>query len=331
MIKFVGSNYQYSGEVLTQPEIIFVEDHHYNEVTKSFPIKQLLENSQCDPHQHILVFDHVLQHDDELKEYCQIHLPLFLAQSCRQFLEKKIVPDWTDKTCTFNFMINKIRQHRSFLLMLLEHFELTDYRYTLCWKNNNVNRSRMIDETDNVLYQAIINKARLDIPNQQYLFGTENLLEQGLQYGNITNAEVYQTFLQKAVFEPTCISLITEPAFYERETIITEKTLMSVFAGTVPIWIGGWRIADWMRSRGFDVFDDIVDHSYQELSDPYDRCYAAIEKNIDLLRDTKTIMNFVNQNSTRFKNNLALVNNNIFQLECREIVKQNPNLGMNLF
>ena len=120
MLKFVGSNYKYSGEILTQPEIIFIADHHYNEETRSFPIKQLLENSTCNSAHHILVFDHVLQHDDELKGYNQIHLPLFLSRSCQEFIEQKIEPIWNNKTCTFNFMINKIRLHRAFMLMLLE-------------------------------------------------------------------------------------------------------------------------------------------------------------------------------------------------------------------
>jgi hypothetical protein len=175
MIKFVGSSYQYRGEILDAPEIIFVEDHHYHEESRSFPVKKLLENSACDPTQHILVFDHILQHDDELKEYCQIHLPLFLARSCEQFLQKNIQPDWNNKTRTFNFMINKIRLHRTFLLMLIDHFKLIDYEYTLCWKNNNVNRKLMADDTDNLLYQEIINASKLDIANRQYLFGTERL------------------------------------------------------------------------------------------------------------------------------------------------------------
>ena len=106
MIKFVGSSYQYTGEILTNPEIIFIEDHHYNETTKSFPVQQLLENSTCDPKDHTLVFDHVLQHDDVLNDYRKILLPLFLSRSAEQFDRKNIQSNWTNKTCTFNFMIN---------------------------------------------------------------------------------------------------------------------------------------------------------------------------------------------------------------------------------
>ena len=326
MIEFVGSSYLYQGKILSDPEIIFIKDHHYNEESRSFPVQKLLENSTCDPQAHTLVFDHVLRHDDVLSDYRCVFLPLLLARYTDQFIQQDIIPNWTNKTQTFNFMINKTRIHRNFLLMLLEHFELTNYEYTLCWKHNTVNRSRMLAEAPQ--YQNIIKQAKLTIPNRQYLFGTERLLDQGLQYGSITNPEVYQTFLQQAVFEPTCYSLITEPAFYERETIITEKTIMAIYGGTMPIWVGGWRIADWMRDQGFDVFDDLIDHSYQDSADPYDRCYQAIYKNYELLNDFETSKKVIEYSQDRLQHNLDLLKQNKFQTECQAKINA---LGVKLF
>ena len=323
MIEFVGHQYQYAGERLTESDTIFVVDHHYNEELHEFPVKKLLENS-TDPHAHTIVFDHVLQHDDELKEYNLICLPILMANYTNQFIRQRIVTDWSHKHRTFNFMINKIRFHRTFLLMLLEMFNLRDCEYTLCWKHTDVNQNAMLRETENIAYQKIILSTDITTEPRQYLFGTERLLDQGLQYGSITNPEVYERFLQKKVFEPTCISLITEPAFFERETIITEKTIMAVYGGTIPVWVGGWRIADYMRDQGFDVFDDIVDHSYQDLTDPWDRCYYAIERNVNLLRDFDTVQKFVYNNKHRLQANLELLESNTFVNNIQQIVKQQP-------
>jgi hypothetical protein len=298
-------------------------DHHYNEELHEFPVKKLLENS-VDPYAHTVIFDHVLQHDDELKEYNLICLPILMANYTNQFIQQRIVTDWSHKYRTFNFMINKIRFHRTFLLMLLQMFDLRDCEYTLCWKHTDVNQNAMIRETDNIAYQKIILSTDITTAPRQYLFGTERLLDQGLQYGSITNPEVYERFLQEKVFEPTCISLITEPAFFERETIITEKTIMAIYGGTIPIWVGGWRIADYMRDQGFDVFDDIVDHSYQDLTDPWDRCYYAIERNVNLLRDFDTVQKFVYNNKHRLQANLELLESNTFINNIQQIVKQQP-------
>ena len=323
MIEFVGYQYRYAGEQLTEPETIFVVDHHYNEELHEFPVKKLLENS-VNPHAHTIVFDHVLQHDDVLKDYNLVCLPILMANYTNQFIQQQIIPDWTHKNRTFNFMINKIRFHRTFMLMLLEMFDLRDCEYTLCWKHTDVNQNAMIRETDNIAYQKIILSTDITTEPRQYLFGTERLLDQGLQYGSITNPEVYERFLQKKVFEPTCISLITEPAFFERETILTEKTIMAIYGGTIPVWVGGWRIADYMRDQGFDVFDDIVDHSYQDMSDPWDRCYYAVERNVNLLKDFDTVQKFVYNNKHRLQANLELLESNTFVNNIQQIVKQQP-------
>ena len=324
MIEFVGHSYEYHGERLVSPETIFIVDHHYNELTHCFPVKELLENSVCDPKSHTVVFDHVLQHDDVLEDYNLVCLPVLMADYTNKFVNQHIVHDWNNKTTTFNFMINKIRYHRTFLLMLLEMFDLRDCEYTLCWKHTDINRNAMIQETDNIAYQKIILSTNINTKPRQYLFGTERLLDQGLQYGSITNPEVYQGFLQKQVFEPSCISLVTEPAFFERETIITEKTIMAIYGGTVPIWVGGWRIADYLRDLGFDVFDDIVDHSYQNLADPWDRCYYAVERNLNLLKDFDTVQKFVYNNKHRLQANLDLLKTNTFVNNCIQKLNKLP-------
>jgi len=72
------------------------------------------------------------------------------------------------------------------------------------------------------------------------------------------------------------------------------------------------------------VFDDIVDHSYQDLQDPWDRCYYAIERNVNLLRDFDTIQKFVYNNKHRLQANLELLETNIFISKIKEMVNHQP-------
>ena len=318
MISFVGSTYQYAGEKPTGPVLIYIQDHHYNEDLQCFPVEQLLENSDFD---HTIVFDTVVQHDDVLKDYKLVCLPIWISVACNEFNQQGITIDWRDRPCTFNFMINKPRLHREFLLLLIKHFNLDNYTYTLCWKRPEVNQNNLGRVTDNPIYREIINTTTMDIPTQQFLLGQENLLDRGLQYRHITNSENYQQFLQKNVFEPSCISIITEPVFYEQETIISEKTIMAIYGGTIPIWVGGWRIPDYMRSLGFDIFDDVVDHSYQAFSDPLDRCYQAVRLNLHLLKDHRRVQDIVAQSQARLQYNLDLLRQNCFR---QKIIEQLP-------
>jgi len=268
MIEIHGPFYKYTQEVLTHPEHIWVRDHHYNNDDECHHVRKLLENSACDPQQHLLVFDHI-NIQDELTQYPYICFPTFLARENNEFVHEKIVPDWHNKTVIFNFMINKPRHNRTQLLKLVKQHSLTNYRHTLAWKTNHIN----------------------DIPVTNYALPTEIQIENGILNGSLKNAYIYKTLLQKEIFEPTLLSLITEPAYYEKECIVTEKTLMAIYAGTVPIWVGGWRIPDYMASMGFDVFDDIVDHSYQNNPDPEQRCNLAIELNLELLTNFESTYN----------------------------------------
>lgn len=317
MIRLVGPTCDVTDMRLARPEVIFVQDHHYDQHSHSTPIQQILDQSECDPHQHVIVFDHVVRHDDSLRGRNLVCLPLFMINACEQFRHQAITTDWFAKTVTFNFMINKPRPHRELLLAMISQLNLTDYLHTLCWQQVTVSKL-------GGPYQDLMSQTAIRVPPRQFLLGQERLLDRGLQYGHVTNSQNYQWFLQKQVFEPTCVSLITEPAFREYETIITEKTIMALWGGTVPIWVGGWRIADYMKSLGFDVFDDIVDHSYQDLQDPWQRAYEAVSRNLGLLQDGDRTQGMIMRLMPRFKHNLELLQTNPFRRAALDLLDQLP-------
>lgn len=321
MIKVFGPTYRYNGEILTKPEILYVIDHCYDEENQCYPLKSLLENSTCDPKSHVVVFDHV-NHEDELQGYQCLCLPIFLAAETEEFKIQNIQRDWTHKTHTFNFMINKPRPHREFLLMLIEHFGLDKYTHSLAWRSVLLRRNQLKQYTKHSHYHDLVDHTKVDIPVTNYMFGPEVVMDQGIKNGSFKNAETYQHLLQKTVFEPSCISLITEPAFLQKETIHTEKTVMAMYGGTIPIWVGGWRLPDYLKTMGFDVFDDLVDHSYQNMPDAMDRCYFAIERNLDLLRDFDRVKEFIANNHARFQHNVQLLLKNVFFEHCLHQIDQ---------
>jgi hypothetical protein len=71
-----------------------------------------------------------------------------------------------------------------------------------------------------------------------------------------------------------------------------------------------------MRYLGFDVFDDIIDHSYEDLLNPIERCYYSIERNLHLLTDFNKTKKLADQNHTRFQHNLDLLRSNVCLKEC---------------
>lgn len=292
-----GPTYRYSGEILLSPEIIYVQDHHHDP-DHGYAVEALLANSQCDPARHLMVFDHV-NIQDHFVNVPTVCLPLLLAAECHEFNQQGIVPDWRSRTHAFNFAINKPRPNRQILLDMVDELSLRDYRHSLCWQSG---------------YGSIA--------PTHYRLGPERTLEQGILNGSIPNSQTYADLLKSRVFEPTSISLITEPAFYERETIITEKTLMAIWAGTIPIWVGGWRCADFMRASGFDVFDDMVDHGYQSLPGARDRCQRAVLDNQHLLRSITDLSCW----HDRLEHNLGLLKQNVFWHQIQQTLERYPML-----
>lgn len=292
-----GPTYRYQGEQLDAPEIIIIQDHHYDPQS-GYALQRLLDESRCPPDQHLLVFDHILV-QDEFSTYPHVCLPLLLAAECMEFNLEQITPAWDERDCAFNFIINKPRLNRIVLLDMIHDLGLSSYRHSLCW----IQGYKSIAATD-------------------YTFGDEIKMDQGIRSGSHKNSSNYRVHLQKSVFERSCVSLITEPVFYERETIITEKTVMSIWGGTLPIWVGGWRCADIMEQFGFDVFKDLVDHSYQDLCDPMDRCRQAINRNRHLL-DLPMDLSLVRD---RLAHNLDLLKQNVFLDRIHEILRSHPQL-----
>ena len=304
MIEIHGPSYKYNGEQLHKPEIIWINDHCYDEEDQCFHVERLLEGGSCDPQLHTLVFDHI-GHDDALSKYKSICYPIFLASECQEFIEQNIVTDWSNKTHIFNFSCNKPRIHRKLLLEEIERLNLTQYTHSLPWLVNNVN----------------------DIPVTDYKFGPETIMEQGIKNGNFKNAKTYDELLKKTVFEPSCISIITEPCYYEREAMVTEKTLMAFLAGTIPIWFGGWKNSQSLAKLGFDVFEDIVDHSYETLEDPRERCTQSLERNLHLFNDFESLKTILEKNKTRLQHNVDLLMENVFLKKCFDIIHDSePNL-----
>jgi hypothetical protein len=88
------------------------------------------------------------------------------------------------------------------------------------------------------------------------------------------------------MYESVAVSLVTEASSDgEPNFVFTEKTLWAFLGLTFPIWVGNKGQARQAQAMGFDTFDDVIDHSYQDQSSVIERCRLAIERNLPVLTD----------------------------------------------
>mgnify|MGYP003651313602 CR=1 FL=1 len=254
-------------------------------------------------------------------------IPRFLgAVTERNFFQQLPVIDAITPTndTIFNFIINKKQINRFLCIKLVEFFKLSNFNYTWSGVDNHFDMSGIIKELD-----ALGNNAPFD-ENTRFKILTPINLEPKFfdskkskiiantcvhDYGG--NKWTWNNGLNN-VFGQSAVSLITESLRYQKGAVFTEKTAYSVMGLTFPIWIGGYQQAQAFEKIGFDVFNDIVDHSYQHYDTLIERCYYAFEKNLQLLTDQNYTYNLRNLCMDRLKNNFELLRNFQTQKFCKE-------------
>jgi hypothetical protein len=189
----------------------------------------------------------------------------------------------------FNFSANRKRINRFIMIKLIEWFGLTNMDYTWSGADTNFDMSIIIQEMNSVqdppwtkefqsfiLSPITIQKKWINVRGDTVNGKTQ------IRPRNFTapwHAGLDQLYLNSAV------SLISESIDYQPGAGYTEKTAFALLGQTFPIWIGGKYQAEQFAKLGYDVFDDVIDHSYQYRDTLIERCYYAIADNLNILKD----------------------------------------------
>ena len=108
-----------------------------------------------------------------------------------------------------------------------------------------------------------------EIPLDAWAFST---------YAGSTNEE---NFVRLAdVYGACAFNIVTETVYDEFPGLYSEKTLFAFLAHQIPVIIGTPRLVEKLRVAGFDMFDDVVDHSYDTM--PND---CRVEQALNLNRE----------------------------------------------
>ena len=126
---------------------------------------------------------------------------------------------------------------------------------------------------------------------------------------NVTNF----TQSLRSKYQNSFIEIVSESSFSAPSYMLTEKTLNSIYGCNFPIILSGVGVVAHLRELGFDMFDDIVDHNYDTISNPIDRIISAIEDNKKLLTDSFYVKVQWKNNEHRFQNNIKIANKTMYE------------------
>jgi len=98
-----------------------------------------------------------------------------------------------------------------------------------------------------------------------------------------TDGEILLHNHVSSVFHSCLFNIVAETGsqsdtFYTQTIFITEKSFKAFALRQIPIWVAMPGLAAEVRKLGFDMFDDIIDHSYDSIPDEDSRIHAVMQQ-----------------------------------------------------
>lgn len=122
------------------------------------------------------------------------------------------------------------------------------------------------------------------------------------RYGENRNITNYNDNLLP-IYQKTTVEIVCGTLFSDLGIFLTEKELQSFYGCNFQIFLGPAGTVSYLRQMGFDMFDDIVDHEYDQESDPGIRVRMALEKNKNLLSGHESLVGAWKARIKRFEAN----------------------------
>lgn len=93
----------------------------------------------------------------------------------------------------------------------------------------------------------------------------------------------------RPLYQKSFVEFVTETTFSHPSYLLTEKTRHAFMACNFPIILSGQGAVAHLRTLGLDLFDDVINHDYDHVSNPTDRIIMAVELNRGLLTQVDAV------------------------------------------
>jgi len=144
-------------------------------------------------------------------------------------------------------------------------------------------------------------------------FDNENILSEFLELLPTLPARTYNdNFTFHPAYTDTYINFVTETGVHANELFISEKSFKPLLAGQFGIWLSSPGLVSYLRSIGFDVFDDYIDHGYDDEIN-WHRRIDMIHHQIVQLLDLDFEKIFIDTSSRRLYNQQHFYSDTLFQ------------------
>lgn len=175
---------------------------------------------------------------------------------------------------------------------------INDY-LSMGWKKQLSNE--VTDSPRRDIYQTGFNKIIQNLPYNFEGFRSNHVDDDSSWIGN-DNGQNFNCL--RPAYQNSLLEIIVETIFFHNNGLVSEKFANCVYGFNFFIALASPGYVEHLRQLGFDVFDDVIDHSYDQILNPYDRLEAAIESNLKILQDKQFAIEQWTNCKSRMQSNL---------------------------
>jgi hypothetical protein len=298
--------------------IVLLHEHEFESENCFKLLNQIIEKKSYDANKFYMINNNSLLEDYKKKYNSKINVHSL------DFLVKINAKNLSENPCKFvtekeGFAMSHnrtVKPHRYGLLSKLKKeglLDSIDWSLVMGWERKRVIRevSEDWDFYYNVFDEEEINQLKPFILWLQDIDIKKSKYEEDHTWfdieGNHHGIDWHKTFEMKT-YENSYVNISTESCYLWPEIHITDKTIKPLFFYQLPIFVASYQHVKFVRERfGLDVFDDIIDHSYDNEPDNRKR-FTMIFDEIKRVHSIKPeIIKFYKNNEERFKKNREII------------------------
>jgi hypothetical protein len=304
--------------------VMFRTEHESDNETSFVALLNFISQQSINPKQ-----IYVVNNNDKLDEYkkkhntnVNVHKTEFLASSSTIVLNNlensKFNPTKEGK---FFMCFNKTpKRHRlSLLLLLKKNNLLNDINWSFVPDYSTIFTNDFFERTidsDNLKYLTneidYFNKLKIKVSDYEEDKGW-------FSEGKPPNLEGLPHYMRSVPefsfnYENSYVNITTESMYDDLDNVIhiTEKSFKPFYHYQFPIILATQGHVKMMKEKyGFDFFDDVIDHSYDDEPNQKNRLIKFVTEIIRLTNRKKEMIEFYKNNQERFENNKKIVMKNL--------------------
>ena len=164
--------------------------------------------------------------------------------------------------------------------------------------------NNMLGQLDFFNSNYLHNLLNVNIYENEIKILSNTMLKKNNHETDIFDSKYIVDFMIPETFQDSYVNIVTESHFIESDIHITEKSFKPFYFYQIPIIVGTHgHIKKMKELYGYDFFDDIIDHSYDDVVDNKERLDMVLNEILRVSNNEDTIIKFYKSNKARFEQN----------------------------